>query len=416
MTVGGSVIVVGAGVGGLCAAGALAQAGWSVTLLEKDALAADTLEHKGVVQGAHLHSLLLGALTMLDELFPGFALELSNQGARTLRLGLDQQVFEAGSWMPRRDLGVSLLAQSRGLLEREVRRRVLAQPGVQLLGSRKVSAIEVTHDGDVLVAAMHGAEPETHRAALVVDASGVGGALLQQLESSSGARVPVDRVESRIVYVSTVLEKPAKHENDVENILIVPRPSESRGGALLDIEGNRWVVSLHGRNGVEPPTDHQGWTDYARTLPDERIWTRIEGARQVGKLHVFRKPVSSFRRFDRVTSLPAAYLPVGDVITSVNPIFGQGMALAIGHARLLRHLPSLSPAARQAWYLERACDWSERAWRRATAYDRTFLDGGEAKAAAMTALARARRERAAEDLQAYRQMVLDGQMMPTEVR
>src|SRR5690606_23934890 len=126
-------------------------------------------------------------------------------------------------------------------------------------------------------------------------------------------------------------------------------------------------------------------------------WQRIREATLEGKLAIYNKPTSTFRRFDRAEALPRDYLPIGDVISSVNPIFGQGMAVALGHVHALR---AALRAPREEWqrlYLEGACSWSNRAWRRALAYDRTFLFSEQEQArnlAALRALARARQQKA----------------------
>lgn len=412
-------IVVGGGVGGLAAAAVLARHCGEVVLLEKDPLDASTLGRKGVNQGQHLHSLLVGAELLLGRLFPGFRSDLLAAGAVVLRAGLDQQIFEAGRWMPERDLGLTILAQTRGLLERQLRLRVVEIPGVQIRSGVKVTGLSFPSEGRVRVDLVKrggaGGGDETEEASLLVDASGRSGALLRMLEGAVGVRVPVEEVASRIAYVSGLLDKPAGHRERTENILIVPEPNRPAGGALLDVEGDRWTVSLHGRRGLVPPTEQGAWKAYARELPDPRIAERIAEASLVAPLAAYNKPTSTFRRFDQAQGLPATYLPLGDVISSVNPIFGQGMAVAFGHADALGEVlnEGMQDCARR--YLSRAVSWSAKAWRRASTYDRMFLGSDESdvrELRALTSLAKARSEKAFSDPAVHRALVLEGQMIP----
>jgi len=411
-------LVVGGGIGGLAAASVLARHFEQVILLEKDALAPATLGRKGVNQGSHLHSLLMGAQLLLEQLFPGFREELVAAGAVILRAGLDQQVFEAGRWMPTRDLGLTILAQTRGLLEREVRRRVTALERVSIRSPAKVTDVSWPDGGPVEVDVSIGSESERVTGDLLVDASGRGGSLLRLVEARAHVSVPVEEVTSQIAYVSGLLTKPPEFRERRENILIIPEPGRPAGGALLDVEGDRWIVSLHGRKGLTPPLELDAWKDYARELPDARIAERIAGASLDGKLTPYSKPISTFRRFDRELALPSTYVPLGDVMTSVNPIFGQGMALALGHAHILGEelaggLDGLRPR-----YLARASAWSARAWRRASAYDRMFAIEGEKQLRdlrALMALAAARSEQAERDPAVHRALMLEGQMMPAWV-
>jgi len=86
----GRAVIVGGGMAGLCAAAAVHQAFDEVVVLEKDPISAETTFRKGVPQGAHLHSLLVGAQLMLEKLFPGLRAELIAAGAVELCAGLDQ--------------------------------------------------------------------------------------------------------------------------------------------------------------------------------------------------------------------------------------------------------------------------------------------------------------------------------------
>ena len=96
---GRQAVVVGAGIGGLAAAGALAQYFERVEILERDRVTAAVGSRSGTPQDRHPHGLLAGGLRALDQIFPGFERDLAAAGAVPVTFARDVQ-FE------RPDVGV----------------------------------------------------------------------------------------------------------------------------------------------------------------------------------------------------------------------------------------------------------------------------------------------------------------------
>jgi 2-polyprenyl-6-methoxyphenol hydroxylase-like FAD-dependent oxidoreductase len=65
-------IVVGAGIGGLATAGALAKYFAEVDVLDRDILTPSVGSRSGTPQDRHSHGLLAGGLQALSEIYPGF--------------------------------------------------------------------------------------------------------------------------------------------------------------------------------------------------------------------------------------------------------------------------------------------------------------------------------------------------------
>lgn len=82
--IGKRAVVLGASMGGLLAARALADFFETVTLVERDVLPDGRDQRRGVPQGRHAHGLLSGGLQALAELFPGLPEELAADGATVL--------------------------------------------------------------------------------------------------------------------------------------------------------------------------------------------------------------------------------------------------------------------------------------------------------------------------------------------
>jgi len=87
--IGKQAVVVGAGIGGLTAAAALADHFEHVIVLERDALPREAAHRAGTPQARHVHALLAGGQRTLGDLFPAFEQDLARAGAVPLRVGLD---------------------------------------------------------------------------------------------------------------------------------------------------------------------------------------------------------------------------------------------------------------------------------------------------------------------------------------
>jgi 2-polyprenyl-6-methoxyphenol hydroxylase-like FAD-dependent oxidoreductase len=78
--IGRQAVVIGAGMGGLPAARALADYFEQVVVLERDTLPPDAAQRAGTPQARHTHALLAGGQRALGDLFPGFERDLAGRG------------------------------------------------------------------------------------------------------------------------------------------------------------------------------------------------------------------------------------------------------------------------------------------------------------------------------------------------
>src|SRR5262249_32442287 len=126
-------VVIGAGIGGLSAAGALAPYFENIVVLDRDELPSVATARAGTPQDRHAHTLLGGGLQALEELFPGIMKDLADAGAVSVNVFRDLQYERpVVGVLPRRDCGVSLLTASRPLIEGVLRQRTASIENVTL--------------------------------------------------------------------------------------------------------------------------------------------------------------------------------------------------------------------------------------------------------------------------------------------
>ena len=336
-------VVIGAGVGGLCAAAALAGHFDEVVVLDRDRLPDGPHNRAGVPQGRHGHALLTGGLRAMEQLLPGFGERLSSGGAVHYTVGLDGRIERPGfDPYPRRDLGFGGLSMTRALLEWTLRGCVQALHGVLLRESTRALEILASDDG----AAVTGVRCESPGgvdamldADLVVDASGRGSPCLALLDRT-GQPAPAETVIGLdIGYASATFSRPAAAPTDWKILMHIPQaPKSSRGGFMFCIEGDRWLVSLGGRGEEKPPGDMDGFLAFTKTLRTPTMHEALRDARPEGEPVRMAFPGSVWRHFSRLDHFPRGLLPIGDAICRFNPLYGQGMSVAAREACVLREL------------------------------------------------------------------------------
>jgi 2-polyprenyl-6-methoxyphenol hydroxylase-like FAD-dependent oxidoreductase len=341
--IGEQAVVIGAGIGGLAAAGAIAGHFERVVVLERDGLPSGPTYRPGTPQARHVHGLLLSGQRALGELFPGFELDLAQAGAVPLRVGFDIRMERPGyDPFPQRDLGWRNYAASRPTIEHAVRRRVESLRNTTVRQLCRVQEVIAAPGG----AAVTGVRYEnadgaggTLAADLVIDASGRGALTLALLQSAGGPVPEETTIGIDLGYSTCVFAIPDDAPTDWKGVMTFGEaPRNSRGGLMLPLEGDRWMVTVGGRHGDVPPGDAEGFLAYARELRTPTIYNATRRAKRLGDVARYGFPASVRRHFERLGAFPHGLLPIGDAICRFNPVYGQGMSVAAQEACLLRSL------------------------------------------------------------------------------
>ncbi|MFD8201906.1 NAD(P)/FAD-dependent oxidoreductase [Streptomyces sp. NPDC059701] len=385
-------VVIGAGLAGMLAAAALSTAVDEVVVLERDELPDGPEHRRGLPQGRHAHLLMAGGLAAMEDLVPGAGMRerLLAAGAHEIPLSSGMLALTPDGWLRRwRHEGPAMITCSRALLDWSVRRAVLERTGI---GVRRAVVREVTGGSrrvtGVRVAAADGTGDEVLDAGLVVDASGRGSRLLTWLDGLGVPGVRERTVDSGLVNATRVYRVPEGAGRFPLTVVqadpYVSRPG--RSGMVLPIEGDRWMVSLAGTRGGEPPADPEGFLRYALELPDPIVGRLVSGAEPLTGVHVSRSTSNVRRYVEKARHWPEGLVVLGDALATFNPAYGQGMSVAALGARVLagevrRAGPTAPGLARRVQ--RRAARSVDAAWAMAVGQDVRYPDtrGGSPNAA-----------------------------------
>jgi 2-polyprenyl-6-methoxyphenol hydroxylase-like FAD-dependent oxidoreductase len=260
-------------------------------------------------------------------------------GAEPMEPGFDMLYEIPGQdvW-PRIKLSWPTYSMSRPLIERTLRRQVerigniTVRPGCRVLSivsdAHGLAATGIRYETP-------GGNRKTLESDLIVDASGNGSLTVEFLKATDRRPLAETSIGVNTRYASAFFEC-VDIGNDYKGIFTFPdAPEQSRGGLILPAENHRHQVVLMGRGNDIPPIDGDEFLSYARTLPTLSVYNAIKNAKPLTGITPFSFAESRWRHFAKVPDFPNRLLPMGDAICRLNPVYGQGMTVALQEADLL---------------------------------------------------------------------------------
>ncbi|WP_226008079.1 FAD-dependent oxidoreductase [Natrinema salinisoli] len=366
-------VVSGASIAGLLAGRILADRFTEVTIIERDYLPTEPVVRRGVPQGAHPHALLEAGRATLEDLFPGFGEDLIAAGGVVVDFASDVNFYGEGDFLAHGSTPMETYSATRPLIEQVVREHVSNLDGVHIRSGCQVTDYLLDDTGTAVegVVLREGSEQTEITADLVVDATGRTSRTPTWLENHGYTPPEVEEVRIDVAYSTTFIERPA---DDLRTFLVPPSSPHTRGGMAAPVEGNRWVVSVHGVHGDHPPTDSEGLVEFAANLLTPEVRHLLDDHRQVSTdIEYYPFPTNRRYRYGDLDRFPDGLVVIGDAIASFNPIYGQGMSVAALEALELHQalardgLEDLPPR-----FFDRAEEVIDMAWLLAAGSDFAF--------------------------------------------
>ena len=382
-----TVAVVGAGIGGLSCALALAGSGFEVTIYERDAAPAAGAEHanetarrrRGVPHAVHPHFFMGRLREALHARHPELLARLVRAGGGEGRFEEALHPLARARYAPRAgDAALTSISARRTTFEWEMRRYVeergLAriESGVEVLGLLGERATPTRIQG---VRVQRGGGIEDVRAAVTIDASGRSSALAREL-SALGVRLAEEHHDAGIFYFTRHYELLPGREFPASHGLPGLLFADFVVGALPSDAGAFTVTYQVQRDDPEliaVVRDPARFQALCMQLPVLARWVEPQQARPTSDVFGFGQ-MDTFWRSTLWEGQPDAlgFFLIGDAAVRTNPRYGRGCTWSYVSAALLAEALSATRDPRvRALHYDRALERELRAdWRTMLAMDR----------------------------------------------
>lgn len=362
-----SVIVIGAGIAGLCTALALGPTGRTVTLVERDAPppegdADDAFrewKRTGVGHLRQSHAFLARLRNILKAEHPTLLDELAQFGVRELPLEGMLSELQRAKYVPtEEDAELTIITSRRTTLELVMRRYVEKLPNVSIRSGLFVRRLITTKDAEGVID-VHGLEaddgdtPVRLEADVVIDASGKSGGTIDNLVAE-GAVIKEESENAGILYFTRHyrlrpgMTEPPRIGNppatgDLGFLKFGVFPADN---GCFSITMCAPEIEYELRKAMVNPDIFHAMT---LMLPGLVPWTNSERSEPTSKVFGMGDLHSRWRELV-VEGKPSTrnYFAIGDTLIRTNPLYGRGCSFAAVGAFELRNVldATTDPTAR----------------------------------------------------------------------
>jgi 2-polyprenyl-6-methoxyphenol hydroxylase-like FAD-dependent oxidoreductase len=332
-------VVVGAGIGGLLSAAALAPRFERVTIVERDELPAGAAHRRGVPQGEQMHALLTIGQDAFEELLPGIHEAWADAGAAWFDSTRDVASFSSQGWTARGPSEAWTFGIRRLVLESAVRERVRAIPNVAIVRGTWTGLQSSGDRRRVTGVVVRASESSAIDADLVVDSSGRTSHAVEWI-TDLGYEPPAEHeIVSDIVYSTAVVKLPDDAlRADIRGILAPPTPVNPRGAVLLPCDGGLHQIVALAQNASRAPVDQNEFLEHLEGATTPIVAEAARHAEFVEAPKPFKIRGTRRVRWEDMATRPEGFVAIGDAVLALNPIYGQGMSVAAVEALSMRDI------------------------------------------------------------------------------
>jgi 2-polyprenyl-6-methoxyphenol hydroxylase-like FAD-dependent oxidoreductase len=372
--VGEHAVVLGDSLAGLAVAVVLAERFDTVTIIDRDVLPPPGVHRNGVPQGRHTHLLLPGGLRALAELLPGIVDDLEGHGAQIIDAP-EFRFYLAGGRLALSDPSLSVCGATRPLLEGVMRRRVRGLPNVCAVERTRADGL-VADPGGAQVTGVRVRSPAGSGddrivdATLTVDATGRRSRGPRWLAELGYPAPDEESLHVGVHYTTRLFRRDPADLGGCRHVQVAIPPGGRHGGVALAVEADRWLVTLVGILGERPPADLEEFVEHTGALWKDDLHAIVARAEPIGDAAIGAFPAYLRRRYDRLREFPGGYVVTGDAVCSLNPVYAQGMSVAIREAQALGEVLDRHGLDRVGQrFFKRARPLVDSAWQIATGAD-----------------------------------------------
>jgi 2-polyprenyl-6-methoxyphenol hydroxylase-like FAD-dependent oxidoreductase len=335
-------VIIGGSIAGLTTARVLSEYFDQITIVERDHMSEHKEFRSGVPQNKQPHAILKRGLVELENLFPGFSSEFERNGAVSINFGKNVDWFAFGRWRPRYEPGLESLSSSRPLLESTIRQRMQGNPKLCFMNETEVTGLQTDKTNSKVIGIKTRSRAarqieDVIEADLIIDASGRASHGAEWLQAMGYPGVEITTINSFPGYASAVFDRPQGLDCTTMYIQPVP-PDIKRGAIFLPLEGNQIHVCLIGMGKDYPPTDEEGFMNFLASLPEKRLYEMLKGTQPVTPITGYRRAENILHRYDKLGRWPENFMIIGDALCGFNPVYGQGMTVAVLEALKLQEM------------------------------------------------------------------------------